>query len=281
MAAPGTTPDARDPTDRWGPVDPGLALPLLERVEGLAHGMAGAFVLGDERHPTGMVFVQDGSICWAVSERMRGRLTDLLLERGSESVAREAVEALYLECKRAGMPLGEALVEAEMIGPDGLRDALRRHTCEALLNLGPSLGCATKWVPHERPSYDAAFTFRPVEVYAHLGAMQSPTESAACAEALALTLPPGCPGVACARDGGGTAIALLNGEGLRVTELHELCRWLGGPVDIAAAIDERYRIVSLMSATGALAAWKMGGAILAALCRDASELAFVTSKRAR
>jgi hypothetical protein len=257
-------------------VDPALALPLLESVEELEPASAGAFLLGEERQVSGMMFVQQGSVCWAVSERMRGRLTDLLLGDEPTSEERDRVEALYRDCKQQGRPLGEALVEVGIVSSEGLRRALLQHTCEAIVALGRTLRTAARWVDHDAGSYDATFTFPATEIYVGLAAVQRSAAAQAAEAELARATPAGCPAAAFVRDGGGSPIVTRDCEALGVRDLHELGRWTADTVDIADAVNPTPKAVAVSAQPASIVMWSRGELLLTALCRNPAEFGQVT-----
>ena len=262
-------------------VDPALALPLLETVEDMPLSFSGAYLLGEERQVSGVVFVQHRTICWAVTNQRRGRLTDLLLQEGGAHATRQEVEQVYRHCQATRQPLGQALVDAGFVSANALREALQRHTCESLLVLSRVASVGAKWTPHDRPDYNATFTFTPAETFVALGAIQNRELAKRARATLRANAPDGCPAIAIVRDGGGTSIASHEPQSLGARGLHDLSRWATGLVDIAQAVCPSPRAVTVRDQQGGVVSWQTDHVVYAVICRSASELGYVTALRTR
>jgi hypothetical protein len=259
-------------------------LPLLERIEVLDAAATGSYALGEARSHV-LVFVQHGRVCWAVSRSMRGRLTDLLVEQGGRRVGREAFEGAYLDCKALRRPLGELLVERGLVTVDELRSALRAHTCEALASAEAAQYARLRFTAHDAPTYDARFTFSPLELLLGVARALSPACVSRAEQALAAVLPEGTAGLAYARRGGGPPLAAAGLEslaGLGVRDMVELGAFLQGAWDVAGALAAGPQFVSFTRADrAACLAWVDGALILVAACREPSEAAHVAALRTR
>ena len=262
-------------------VDPTQLLPLLESIEELPAHMSGAFIVGEERQVGGMVFVQQRAICWAVTNQMQGRLTDLLIEESSTLATREQIEQLYRRCKQDQRPLGQTLVDEKLVSPTEFRDALCRHTSESLLTLAGCSQPKPRWVEHAHSDYNAQFTFTPAELFISLTRLQRPSLASKADSDLRSNLPEECPGIAFLREGGGTPVAAQNVDTLSAHELLDLGRRLHSAVDIAEVMSPAPRAIALRDQLGGIVAWSHEDLFVAALCRNASEIGYVTSLRKR
>lgn len=259
---------------------PAVLLPLLEGIEELPADAAGAYVLEERQQTVGLVLVQHGRLCWAVSNRMRGRLTDLLVERCDGRITAGEFDHAYQACRADGKPLGEELVRRGLIGSAGLRSALFRHCCEALLACAASRTRRWSWQALQGPTYDRSFTFAPVEIYVGLTAIQEPERAALARDELRSIVPQGVAAVAYSRAHGLSPLAVYACSPT-VTELDELGRWLAGLSDIAAAISTGAEVTLRDQTYAALFTWRSGDVLYLAACDDPSDLGYILAKRAR
>jgi len=258
---------------------------VLVEVEELDAGATGALVFGARDRAAGAVLVERGRVCWVGANGLQRRLTDLLLQQTRPAPDRRLVERLFQECRRDGRPLGERLVEAGVVAPEGLRRALLEHSTEALAKL-----CATDtgrrlWVPHRARRYDAAFTFAPAELSSRLCEHVVPEKAASGQRELAEILAGEGIGVAVDRDGDVAAPLVVAHAGDSVAsmgELVELARWSAGALDLGEAIAGGSRLVSASRADGAsLLAWTRDGLLFGAACAEASVGACVVARHSR
>ncbi|MCZ7680744.1 MAG: hypothetical protein M5U28_19025 [Sandaracinaceae bacterium] len=170
-------------------------------VEELGAGATGAIVFGARERSRGAVLVEDGRVCWIGASGLSRRLTDLLIQETDPPPDRRIVTTLFEECRREGRPLGERLVEAGVVRPEGLRRALLRHSTEALVLLSRDATSRHLWVPHRSQRYDATFTFAPCELATAVAAEVLPGVHAAAAAELDEMLGGEAAGVALDREG--------------------------------------------------------------------------------
>lgn len=267
-----------DPDDRW--VNPSALLPLLERIEELPPDAAGAYVLEGRQGALGWVLVQGGRVCWAVSSRMRGRLTDLLVEQSGGQVVAQQFERCYQTCRELGTPLGETLVRHGLVEPEGLHAALFRHGCEALLACARSRSRRWSWRTLQSASYDPRFTFTPAELYIGLSASQHPELARSSAGVLWRTVPDGAAGLAYCREHAMHPIA-CTGTTAGVQGLRELGNWLAGVTDVAQALTASAELTLRDEAYRALFAWRAQQLVYLVACDDPSDLTYVLARRAR
>ena len=254
-------------------------LSLLEDIDSLEACSTGVFVLGEGERPLGVVFVQHARVCWAVSSKMRGRLTDLLVRASGGSIDRLTLERTYRECRAAHTPLGDTLVRKGLVSASSMREALLAHTCEALLSCARSGGAAWRWSAHTESSYDAANTFAAAEVLTGLAAVQRPSVRDSAQAAFERHLPPTARGIAFVRESAATPI-VLRACTLSAAELINLGQWAASTVDIAGALSPG-GVVVLKDGSDSIVIWQSESLLHLAFCADPSDAAFVVATHAR
>lgn len=155
------------------PSGPDNVLRVLSELEGLPDDATGALAFGPETKLSGVVLVEKGRVCWAAAEGLQRRLTSLLRESCTPPLGVDEAEALFIECRQRGRPMGEVLVERGRISSEALRAALLHHTAESLAS-GSSWTTTPRWVPHRARGYQSAFTFLPVELLSYASTVARP-----------------------------------------------------------------------------------------------------------
>ena len=248
---------------------------LLDEVEYLPPRSTGSLTFGS----AGVVLIQEGSICWAVSNTMRQRLTDLLLTRAS-GLNRFDLEKVYRDCRGSGKPLGEELVRREIVDEEGLRWALKRHNAEALAHLAHSRAPG-EWSPHRRQGYDPRFVFSTGEIMATVGTLRYPRHAGEAMAELRRALAGGSFGVSFVRDpecSSPQPVASMGG-GLSVSELRSLGNWALSLFDIGEAFDSRPRIIAgTWSGGGFSVAWRYGELFYVGACKNQRVLARIFAR---
>lgn len=254
-------------------------------VEELGAGATGAIVFGARERSRGAVLVESGRVCWIGASGLSRRLTDLLIQETDPPPDRRIVTTLFEECRREGRPLGERLVEAGVVRPEGLRRALLRHSTEALVLLSRDATSRHLWVPHRSQRYDATFTFAPCELAAAVAAEVLPEVHAAAAAELDEMLGGEAAGVALDREGSLSApliVAHAGTEAATVAGAIELARWTVGALDLAGAIAPRSTLsIASRSDGAALIAWARAGLLFGAACGEPSVASCVVARYAR
>lgn len=254
-------------------------------VEELGAGATGAIVFGARERSRGAVLVENGRVCWIGANGLSRRLTDLLIQETDPPPDRRVVTTLFEECRRDGRPLGERLVEAGVVRPEGLRRALLRHSTEALVVLSRGAGSRHLWVPHRSQRYDATFTFAPSEVAGAVAAEVLPAVHGAAVAELDEMLGGEAAGVALDREGSLSApliVAHVGTEAATVAGAIELARWTVGALDLAGAIVPRSTLsIASRSDGAALIAWARGGLLFGAACGEPSVASCVVARHAR
>ena len=158
-------------------INPRPELAVLQVLERLPVNASGAWVR--ERADgtmAGALLVEHGRVCWAMSERYRLRLTDILVaEQGTLTHAQ--LNEVFEMCHRDHMPLGETLVARGLVSLPVLHRALLRHTCEALDCLVRE-DAPWSWIEHSGYGYHPMLTFSPAEVLAGVRAIANPSLAA-------------------------------------------------------------------------------------------------------
>jgi hypothetical protein len=254
MAGGGLQADA--PTSSIRASDPLAVLPLIEGIESLSTSSTGAFVFGSPGRPVGTILIEQGRICWAAAAKLGYRLTDIL----------------------------RSLVANGLLSSDGLRDALRQHTAEAILCLSQG-GEEPSWVSHRRQRYDARFTFSPAEVLASAGAACLPELAEHARREVLATLRPESSAVAFTWVGLSAAlfpICEVRSQALSARETVELGLWATRMLELPLMHRSVPKLVVTFGAKGdALVAWISEGIVYVVICQNPSSLAHVLGKRAR
>lgn len=264
--------------------DPSAVLPLIDTIDKLPPTATGAYVFGPAGKPNGMILVERGRVCWAGASQMGHRLTDILRDRLLESVSPSALEDTVRRCRLESTPLGEALVANGLISSQGLREALRQHTSEALLHLGQAIESPT-WLEHRRQRYDARFTFSPAELLASVGSTCMPELAEAARSEMEKTLRHGGGGLAFAWIGSADApfpICELRTSQLTVVDTIRLAEWAARMREMEPVVHSVPRLVATVSPQGdSMVTWTTGEVIYVVICQSPSSLAHVLGKRVR
>ncbi len=276
--------------------DPGLVLPLMESVERMPAPATGAFLFGPAQKPFGTVLVENGRVCWAGAAKLGSRLSDLLRSKLSPGADPHALEETVRRCLRTSTPLGEALVESGLMSAELFREALHKHTSEALLVLMHDERAALTWHAHRKQRYDARFTFSPTEIMSGIGACITPDKAAEARKELERYLKAeGC-GLAFFDDtshgergeteSGSKNFFLVSdkrGAGLTITEMQQLGAWgrnafLRSPFEPGS----EPRLFTLRGADGdSLITWRTHDLLYVVICPSSSSFAFIVGKRTR
>lgn len=263
------------------PANPGLiagVLRLLEVIDDLPSGATGALDFGSE----GLVLVQNKKICWAVARTMRVRLTDILRGQTTPPLPREAVEEIYRACKANGTPIGEALVNSNLVSEAGLRAALFKHNGEAIVALAQSGALLHKFVSHSKTGYDPKYAFSPCEVLAMLGARDDPARAAAAQLELANTLVQDTYGAAFVRSSavaGSMVIAVDRECAFAAADLLEVCNWVSGLFDVAQTFDpEVFAARASLGEKAMLVTWRLRDTGYVGLCESRAAAARLVSR---
>lgn len=146
-----------------------ILLRLLKGIDRLPVGATGALVFTAKDAPQGTVLVEDNRVCWAAASNMEHRLTHILRHQNPSPLPPEAIEEIYQECLRDGIPLGETLVERGVVTAEGLWRGLRQHTAEAICLLATTSNLAPIWASNRQRRYDAQFTYSTSELLSCAG----------------------------------------------------------------------------------------------------------------
>ena len=220
-----------------------------------------AFV-GEDDAPDGVVFVENGHVCWAAARGLARRLSHLLAEPAHVEPA--VMESLYRTCKQQGAPLGEYLVNKGLVSAADLRCALLKHTAESLHALcGPDT--QVEWCARRRGGYSPRFTFTTTELLprtlaeAHRGLAERTSAE------LADAFTGGDWGAAFVRSssrGAPDPIAIQGPCPEKIEVLLNLGRWASSSLDVTGLLHDEQAFLATLVDGGACVAWRSGAAIL-------------------
>ncbi|HEU5072851.1 MAG TPA: hypothetical protein VFU02_01730 [Polyangiaceae bacterium] len=267
-------------------VKPAAVLPLLERIERLPEDATGALMLGTGAHNHGIVLIERGRICWAVSSEMKRRLVDLLCHQAEPALSKSSIESIYNDCRSLNKPLGECLVDSGLITERGLWRALRQHTAEAIAVIaGKLVPSDIEFQHHKRQRYDARFTYSTTEVLVTLGALRDQSTATLARTELKRCVPESGRGAAYTRDRDGAGIIPIGevGTGDVASEAFmDMGAWATSALDVAAAVTSEVRALTGTTPEGqSIVAWSDAGIIYAVLCPTLRSYARLVSSLAR
>jgi hypothetical protein len=157
-----------------------------------------------------------------------------------------------------------------------------QHTSEALLSVDHGATAPWSWCAHSEPSYDAAHTFLPAELWVNLSAVQRPDEALVATRTLERASPNPNADICLAflREFGSTPLLARNVE-LAVSELRAAGQWLAGVLDVSDAINPQPTTVLNNDSREALVVWESDGIGYVVACADPSDVTYVIAKRRR
>jgi hypothetical protein len=197
-------------------------------------------------------------VCWAATPGRGRRLRDLLRRHAGRALDDHELDRAFADCRDAGLPLGELLIERGLVSDDGLRTALKQHTVESLIAQCDGTPVPATWVPHRHRGYHARFTFSPVELLAAAGAQLYPTESVGAGDLAMAELPTVVAGsFAIGDDDEPVAVWTSGGAAWRVRELVDLGGWAAAALAVCNGFSAAVMDRAVAGATGATAiAWR-------------------------
>ena len=107
------------------------------------------------------MLVENRRICWVVAPGLQRRLTDLLA--GEARLQGLDLDEIHDLAKARNKPLGQLLVQDNLLSAAALDRALRRHSAESMRTLAAS-SPPLAWRPHLGPGYASRFTYLPEDV---------------------------------------------------------------------------------------------------------------------
>lgn len=206
-------------------------LRLLKGIDSLPQGATGALVFTSRDAPQGTVLIEDNRVCWAAASNMERRLTDILRRQTDPPLRVDDFEAIYEECYRDKLPLGETLLERQIITSDGLWRAIRQHTAEAIAMLSTTEKLTPVWASNRVRRYDAQFTFSTAEILSSIGAFGSEAEAGEATRILSQITRGNTLGVAYLMEGPGLPIAQVSADSWKCQALVDLGEWARVAVD--------------------------------------------------
>ena len=251
-------------------------LDALDRVEAVPATASGALVIGAAEHPAGLVLVERNRVCWAAASGMGRRLRDILRMHTRLPMSDVELDELYARCRDEDRPLGEVLVERELVSPEHMRAAMKQHTIESLLALdaayaGGDEGWPLTWVDRAERTYNPRYTFTAAEVLGAVGASLIDATSAELItdhlETLAVS---GCAIAAFAPDDGHHGPPLVVGAQttlrLSVHDLVDLAEWANAALEASPGFSPELAHACAGSADGGTVAWQFERQTCAAVC---------------
>jgi hypothetical protein len=218
----------------------------------------------------GALLVEHGRVCWAMSQRYRLRLTDILIAEQATLSAAALHEVIAL-CLRDHKPLGETLIARGLVSLPVLHRALLRHTCEALDCLVRDDASPWSWVAHSGYGYHPMLTFSPAEVLAGVRAIASPSLAAAALARLHEVVRSDQRGFAIERAAGTKLpLAQLGCDGVELATLSDLAAQADEVMAVAATAELDAAITELDGYS--CASWIEGDVLFVVACDG--ELAF-------
>ncbi|MBC7978879.1 MAG: hypothetical protein H7138_28170 [Myxococcales bacterium] len=245
-------------------MNPQAELEVLHVLERMPSDASGALVRErPDGTMAGALLVERGRVCWAMSERYRLRLTDILVAE-QDTLSITQLNEVFAMCHRDHMPLGETLVERGLVSLSVLHRALLRHTCEALDYLVRE-DAPWSWIEHSGYGYHPMLTFSPAEVLAGVRAIASPTLAARARTRLRSLVRDGQRGFAVER-GSSTKIPLaqVGCEGVDPVALADLAIQAEEVMVVAATIDIEVALAELGGL--ACASWAEENVMFVLLC---------------
>ena len=129
----------------------------LTLAEGAPADASGLVQFGD----AGAMLVENRRICWVVAAGLQRRLTDLLA--GEARLQGIDLDEIHVQAQLQNRPLGQLLVQDNLLHAAALDRALRRHSAESLRILAAD-AAPLAWRPHQGPGYAPRFTYLPEDV---------------------------------------------------------------------------------------------------------------------
>lgn len=250
----------------------------LSMVDELGAAATGALVFGEPTSSTGAILVEKGKICWAVANGFTRRLTDLLRHQSEPALPKERIEEVVAQCRGDGRPLGEALVLAGLVSDQGLRNALKEQTTEAVAMIA-ACGVPGRFLPHRNATYDPRYAFSTTEILAKVGAIQSEADSLSARAKLRAVVGSMARGAVFSRTRGQALLVGVEEDGgasFTAEQLMQISSWALGQLDVASAVATGLRLVSSAGEDGhSIVAWKEEDLVFVAVCESPQALARV------
>lgn len=211
---------------------------LLKGIDRLPDGATGALVFTSKDAPQGTVLVEDNRVCWAAASNMEQRLTDILRHQSEPPLPMDTFEAIYEECYRDRIPLGETLVQRGLVTREGFWRSLLRHTAEAICVLASADVIAPVWASNRKRRYDAEYTFSTAQILCSAGSLRFEEEAEDARRTLEEITPSESVGVAYRADEESVlALAHVTAEAWESGDIVDLGNWARNALR-AAVVEE-------------------------------------------
>lgn len=260
-------------------------LDVFERLDVVKPGSTGAFFYGDPKDPVGTVLLDEGRVCWAVARGMRHRLTDLLREESVSAVDEAKIKSIYNVCRQERRPLASALVEEGVVSHEGFRNVIRRHTTEAMLEIGATGEQRRSWIERRRGHYASKVSFSSLDLVLCVGELLFVDQAEEARAHLDDIVPAQARGIAFMRTEGRAGvmpIAGLRSTDIKVRDAGAMGKWAMSAISGVALLGAERPSVSVTGAGGeSLVAWARGPMIFTALSDDRGARAWMEVQLAR
>ncbi len=262
-------------------VSPGALISALVMIENQTPERAsGALIFYDEQHERGVVFLEEGRICWAVAGDMHRRLTDLICSQTQPPLDPGTLELTYAKCRAENTPLGEALVDGGVVTERGLRNALCQHSTEAIALLHRSNTTRVVFKSHTQQRYQARFTFSTSDLLVSFAGLVRPEAASRAKRRLRGVADHSAAGLAFLRDDSASLVVAGHQiEDMGVAGVTELTSWAAQTLDLSEAVDpDRKLVAAALDNRMSAVAWLENDLVYALVAHDATSLARILSK---
>lgn len=238
----------------------------------------GAWRLLEGDRPVGLVLMEGGRVCWALSQGLEQRLTDLLVEQ--QGLARSLVETIYRDCRERRLTLAEGFVARGALSRQAFERVMMQHTAEAFRGLARLRPTDAQWLPHRRGGYEPSVSFAVGRVLAHAVCLSSGVDAEALERELAAGVGERDWAVAFGRESS-LPLGVVGEPPGGVDELLDLGRWAHGAFGTATQAGLSPRALTASMSGGTLMAAEQCERIVVTWSQEPTALARFFSRHAR
>lgn len=135
---------------------------LFEQIDACPREGAGAWVFEHGTSQLGVLFVDNGLICWSTLPSRRRRFIEILQSVSGSPL--EQLDEAVRDCVANKVPIGIGLRRAELMTDDQLYTALRLDTVESLMHIAATPDRRGIWRPYRGQNYGTGFRFSLTEL---------------------------------------------------------------------------------------------------------------------